>query len=386
MARYGELWLKGKNRGVFERRLVQNIKQAVKEIADVRVERDQALLVLHPESRAGDVARRVQDVFGLSSVSLARGTKPTPEAIAEVAEQVLAEALEAYPRDRVIPFRVATRRADKSFPLLSTELDRFVAERVFPQREGRLRVDLSNPELTLGINVRSERAFVFAGRMPGAGGLPVGSVGRTVSLLSGGIDSPVASWMAMKRGCEVVYLTFHSYPYIGASYEQKVKGLVRSLARFQNRSTLFSVPFAEIQTQIRDHCPSSYRTVLYRRMMHRIADRIADTEDALGIVTGDSLGQVASQTLENLACIDAASARPILRPLLCFDKAETIDLARKIGTFELSIQPEPDCCTVFQPRRPIIKGRPEVCASAESELDVEGLVSAAVAGGERHVL
>ena len=269
---------------------------------------------------------------------------------------------------------------------MSTELDRYVAERVFTQREGRLRVDLSKPELTLGINVRSGRAYVFAERMPGAGGLPVGSVGRTVSLLSGGIDSPVASWMAMKRGCEVVFLTFHSYPYIGASYEQKVKGLVRSLARFQNRSILVSVPFAEIQTQIRDHCPSSYRTVLYRRMMHRIADRIADSEDALGVVTGDSLGQVASQTLENLTCIDAAGERPILRPLLGFDKAETIELARKIGTFELSIQPEPDCCTVFQPRRPIIKGRVEVCESAESELDVDGLVTAAVGGGERHVL
>ena len=148
----------------------------------------------------------------------------------------------------------------------------------------------------------------------GAGGLPVGSVGRTLALLSGGIDSPVAAWMTMKRGCEVVYLTFHSYPYIGATYEKKVRDLVRSLARFQSRSVFFSVPFAEIQTEIRDKCPSSYRTVLYRRMMHRIADRIAKQEDAHGVVTGDSLGQVASQTLENLRCIEAVADLPILRP------------------------------------------------------------------------
>jgi len=383
VARYGELWLKGKNRGMFERRLAQNVKHAVEGISDVRIERDQAQLVLHPESRARDVARRVQDVFGLSSVFLARGTSADTEAIVAAAEMVLAEALEARPRDRVLTFRVQTRRSDKSFPLLSTELDRLVADRVMPPYEERLRVELSKPELTLGISVRPGRAYVFAERMPGAGGLPVGTVGRTVALLSGGIDSPVAAWMAMKRGCEVVFVTFHSYPYIGASYEQKVRALVCSLGRFQARSLLYSVPFAGIQTQIRDHCPPSYRTVLYRRMMHRIADRIADAEGAQGVVTGDSLGQVASQTLENLACIEDAARLPLLRPLLCFDKGETIELARKIGTFELSIQPEPDCCTVFQPRKPIIRGRIEVCRNAEGELDVAGLVSAAVEGAER---
>ena len=386
VARYGELWLKGKNRTEFERRLVKNVRHALRDLGDVRVQRDQAQLILHPATRAIEVAHRLKDVFGLSSVSLARGTDPQPEAIAEMAEKVLAEALEGYPRNRLIPFRVATKRADKRFPLVSSELDRFVADRVYPPREDRLRVDLSNPELTLGISVLQNRAYVYAQRLPGAGGLPVGSVGRTIALLSGGIDSPVAAWMTMKRGCEVVFLTFHSYPYIGASYERKVKALARSLARFQTRVVLHSVPFADIQTQIRDKCPTSYRTVLYRRMMQRIAERIARREDAQGVVTGDSLGQVASQTLENLRCIEAVAELPILRPLLGFDKSETVDLAREIGTFELSIQPEPDCCTVFQPKRPIIRGRVEVCEDAERELDVDGLVTQAVESAERHLL
>lgn len=383
VARYGELWLKGRNRGDFERRLLRNCQRALQPIANCEIERQNAQLVVVPDKRAADVTRRLTEVFGFSSVSPARRSPREAEAIAETARTVLGEALDSLPRNVVVPFRVETRRGDKSFPMISTELDRFVAERVLPEHADRLRVDLSNPELTLGITVRHDGAFVYAERLPGAGGLPVGTLGRVASLLSGGIDSPVASWMAMKRGCEVVYVAFHSYPFIGESYQAKVRKIVRKLARFQDRSILYEVPFARIQTEIKEHCPESYRTVLYRRMMQRIAARVAEREKASALVTGESLGQVASQTLENLTAIGAATKMPVLRPLVAFDKSETIDVARRIGTYDISILPEPDCCTVFQPRRPVIRGSLAVCEDAESGLEIDALVSAACEEAER---
>ena len=383
VARYGELWLKGKNRRQFENALVRNVRNALAPIAECKIERATGQIVVVPASRIGDVTHRLREVFGFSSVSRARTAGRAPDANAEVAATVLGEALEALPRNREISFRVETRRGDKSFPMVSTELNRFVADRVMPTYGERLRVQLTHPELTLGIHVRPERVYVYADRLTAAGGLPVGTLGRVVSLLSGGIDSPVASWMAMKRGCDVSFVAFHSYPFVGESYQAKVRRIVRALSRFQNRSTLYEVPFATIQATIRDHCPTSYRTVLYRRMMQRIATVVAEREKAMALVTGESLGQVASQTLENLTCIGEASGIPVIRPLVAFDKIETIELARRIGTYDLSIEPEPDCCTVFQPKRPIIRGRLSVCEDAEASLDVEALVSEAIAGTER---
>jgi thiamine biosynthesis protein ThiI len=213
--------------------------------------------------------------------------------------------------------------------------------------------------------------------MSGAGGLPVGSVGRVVVLLSGGIDSPVAAWRAMKRGCETVLLSFHSYPWVGQGFERKVERLARRLARFQPRTRLVFAPLAEIQLAIRESAPPAYRTVLYRRMMQRIANRLAAVERAGAVVTGESLGQVASQTLPNLALIEEAAELIVLRPLIGLDKAEIIELAKRIGTFTISIESEPDCCTVFQPEHPVTHGRRQECLAAESALDVEGLVARA---------
>ena len=386
LARYGELWLKGRNRPAFERRLVKNVRAALAAFEGVRVERRHGQLTVVPGGRAGDVARRLQDVFGLSSISPAHGVSPRPEEIARVALEVLGEELEGRPRSGKIPFRVETKRSDKTFPMISTELDRFVADRLFELHGERLTVDLSRPDLTLGIHVRPERVYVFAQRLPGAGGLPVGTLGRAVCLFSGGIDSPVAAWMAMKRGCEVVLASFHSYPYVGAAFQEKVGRLARTLARYQPRTVIHHVPFTEVQEAIKARCPEAYRTVLYRRMMHRIAERIARDADAGAIVTGDSLGQVASQTMENLTCIQDVSTLPLVQPLIAFDKAETIARARKIGTFDVSIEEVQDCCTVFQPTKPILRGRPEVCREAEEELDLEGLVHAAVERAERKVV
>ena len=278
--------------------------------------------------------------------------------------------------------RVEAKRSDKRFPFSSPELARRVADLILAPYVERVTVDLDDAEISIGVTVRDDRAYVFAERRAGAGGLPVGSLGHAVCLLSGGIDSPVAAYLSMKRGLAVAFLSFHSYPYLGESSKRKLERIVRALARYQPRNRLYFVPFTPIQVAIRDAAPTGYRTILYRRMMQRIAGRVAVLERAGAVVTGESLGQVASQTLENLTCIEAASELPVLRPLITFDKSETIALARRIGTLAISSEPEPDCCTVFQPARPVIRGSLKLCDAAESALDLEGLIDAAMAGIE----
>lgn len=382
LIRYGELALKGKNRGSFEHALIRNIRAAAKNLSNVRVERKRGRMAVFADSRTLEIAHRLQDVAGIKTLSPAWGCEAEPEAIAKLARAVMLETLKSRPADEVTTFRVKTSRADKTFPMVSTELDRFVADRVLPDVE-RIRVDLKNAEMQLGIEVRPERAYVFMQRLPGPGGLPVGTLGRAMCLISGGIDSPVAAYLAMKRGCQVSFVTFHSYPYIGEASKKKVLDLVRQLSRYQPSSRVFVVPFTEIQTTIRDKAPEPYRTVLYRRFMQRLASRLAGRDRCKALLTGESLGQVASQTLENMTCIESAAELPVLRPLLTFDKEEAIDLALKIGTYELSILPEPDCCTVFMPSRPIIHGKVETCEAAEAELGVDGLVQRALEGTER---
>jgi len=380
LVRYGELWLKGKNRIDFERALMRNARRALEPIDPaVELEREHGLLVVRPTCRVHDVARRLQDVFGIASLAIAEAVPSERDALTTTALALLRRTMESYPRERVVRFRVSTKRSDKRFPMKSPELDRHVAEHMPPDLAPRVKVDLDHPELDLGLHVRPGTSYVFAERLSGAGGLPVGTVGRAVVLLSGGIDSPVAAWLTMKRGCEAVLLSFHSYPWVGEGFERKIERLGRVLARFQPRTRLVFAPLAEIQERVRDTAPPAYRTVLYRRMMQRIANLLAADERAGAVVTGESLGQVASQTLENLARIEEAAELPVLRPLICFDKPETIALARRIGTFELSIENEPDCCTVFQPERPIIRGRRAEVLAAEAGLDAEGLAAAAFA-------
>jgi len=370
LVRYGELALKGGNRRFFERTLARNIRAAAGAISPVELELHLGRIHVHPRRRPLQVARRLQDVFGIKTISPAWSAPNDPDAIVDVARELLETSLPAE-TERPITFRVRSRRADKRFPLSSSDLDRYVADRILPGPE-RVRVKLVDPELELGIEVREECTWLFCERLEGPGGLPVGTLGRALCLISGGIDSPVAAWMAMKRGCQVGFVTYHSYPYIGESAKKKVADLVRVLARFQGTSRLAVVPFTEVQTAIRDSAPEAYRTVLYRRMMQRIACELAARHDYQALVTGDSMGQVASQTLENLACIVAASSLPVLQPLIGFDKEEIIERARRIGSFETSLTPEPDCCTVFQPRRPMIRGRLADCEAAEETTDSFG--------------
>jgi len=383
LVRYGELALKGGNRRQFEERLCTNIHHAVRSISPVKVERRRGRLAVMPERRTEDVARRIQAVFGIKSVSPAWGSASDPESIARIARPVLADALAAEPPDREVTFRVHSSRGDKTFPLNSLELDVFLAERILPGLR-KVRVQLDEPEVTLGVDVRLERTYVFVRRLAGPGGLPVGTLGRGLCLLSGGIDSPVAAWMMMKRGLHQGFVTFHSYPYVGDASKRKVIELARILARWQQPETrLFVAPFAGIQAAIRDTAPESYRTVLYRRMMQRIAARIAGEHRMDALVTGESLGQVASQTLENIDCIASASPMQVLRPLIGFDKEDTVDLARRIGTFAASSHQEPDCCTVFMPQKPVLRGSIAACLDAESRFDVPGLVEKACAEVER---
>jgi len=382
LVRYGELALKAGNRRQFEERLLGNMRAALRHVTEVRMERRQGRLAVIPARRVEAAARRLQDVFGISSISPAWGVASDPEAIVPVARHALEEAVaELAPGERAT-FRVATNRADKRFPMRSADFDRFVAESIlggFPQ----LDVQLKDPRISLGLDIRPERTYVFARRLPGPGGLPVGTLGKVTCLVSGGFDSPVAAWMAMKRGCEVEFVTFHSAPFIGEPARKKVVDLVRVLARYQPRCVLHVVPFADCQLAIKKVGPEGYRTVLYRRMMQRIATALARRTRSQALVTGECLGQVASQTLENMTCIGAAAGLPVLRPLIAFDKQETIALARRIGTHDLSAVQEPDCCTLFMPARPVIRGRLEECEAAEADLDLEGLVAGAVAGAER---
>ncbi|MBK7642236.1 MAG: tRNA 4-thiouridine(8) synthase ThiI [Planctomycetes bacterium] len=378
VVRYGELALKGGNRVDFERALVRNLKDALKRIAPVVIERQRGRLLVTPEARAEEIAERAARVFGVKSVSPAWGCPSDPEAIARLARAVFLDALAQLPRGVEPSMRVRSNRADKRFPMTSIELDRYLGDRVLGGIDG-VRVQMDEPAIELGVDVRMEGVSVFARRIAGPGGLPVGTQGRGLCLLSGGIDSPVAAWMSMKRGLAMSFIGFHSWPYIGEASKQKVITLARSLCEWQSRARLYIVPFAPIQLAIRDRAPASYRTILYRRMMQRIASRISERDGQDVLVTGESLGQVASQTLDNLRCIELAASRSVLRPLVALDKEEIIAIARRIGTFEISNVQEPDCCTVFLPEHPVIRGVPSECERFESELDVEGLVSTAIA-------
>jgi len=379
LVRYGELALKGGNRGFFEQRLADNMKRQLAPLARVKVRRERGrmtvLLKDHPE-RAEAVLRRLQEVPGITSLSLCQAVPLDPEAISAVVNAELSARLE-FESGRTT-FRFRSRRSDKRFPMNSAELDRYLGDRLPANLWDKLEVRMKGAELEVGVEIRAERAFVYFERLPGAGGLPVGTLGRAVCLLSGGIDSPVAAYYAMRRGCRVHFLSFLSPPYIGAGTRAKILELVRRVGRFQPRSDIYFVPFTEIQEAIRDHAPAPYRTILYRRMMQRIGSLVAKRNKARALITGESVGQVASQTLENIACIEAAAALPVIRPLIGFDKQETIEVAERIGTLATSNLPEPDCCTVFMPPAPVIHGKLWECEAAEAALDVEGLVQSAL--------
>lgn len=379
LIRFGELALKGGNRGAYEKALRQNLRKALREIAEVRIQAIHARILAYPSRRGAQMARRAAEVFGVKSVSPAYTVPADVDAIEALSKELLDDVLLRDQRPRPLTFRVRVKRADKRFPMSSIELEKRIADHVLPWHSG-LEVSLKEPQIELGIEIRGKQNYVFVERLAGPGGLPVGTSGRALCLLSGGIDSPVAAYLGMKRGLHMGFITFHSFPYIGESAKRKIQDLARAVSRYQGPAQFFVVPFTEAQEAIRDQTPERYRVVLYRRMMNRIASRIADRQSYKALVTGENLAQVASQTLKNMDLIGRTAEPIVLRPLVGFDKEEIIAIARRIGTFEISNRPELDCCTLFQPKSPVIFGHPEECEAAEAELAIEDLVERAVEG------
>ncbi|MBL7008002.1 MAG: tRNA 4-thiouridine(8) synthase ThiI [Planctomycetes bacterium] len=383
IVRYHEIGLKGGNRGFFERKLCENLRAALPGVPELRTERIRGRVLVRAGVPAERLLEPVSRVFGVASLSPAVEVEADLDQIAAAGRVELRQALSLQFAGReAVRFRVKVNRADKGFPKRSNQIERELAEAVMPEFPA-LQVNLGSPELSLEVDLRQEGTWVFARRIPGPGGLPVGVMGRVVCLLSGGIDSPVAAWLAMKRGMRVDFVSFYSFPHVGPQLREKLIRQVENLNRWQPTAKLTIVPFTPIQEAIRDSCPPSYRTVLYRRAMQRIASKIAFRSNAKALITGESVGQVASQTLENMTVIEAASALPVLRPLVTMDKHETVALARRIGSYETSNLPVPDCCTVFQPDHPVIYGRLDEALAAEEPLDLAAMTAEAVRGSER---
>ncbi|MFB3818334.1 MAG: tRNA uracil 4-sulfurtransferase ThiI [Candidatus Methylomirabilales bacterium] len=372
---YNEIGLKGKNQPVFVRRLAANLRRATAGAGVTRVEPRAGRMVLDlaADADAGALRERLRRVFGVANFAFAERVAPDMEAL----KAGVGRALEGR---RFASFRVSTRRAYKPFPRTSEEINRelgaFVLSRV-PAR-----VDLERPELTIHVEVLPRDIYFSLGREAGAGGLPVGVSGRVVALLSGGIDSPVAALRLMKRACQVVFVHFHSFPFQDGTSRAKAEELARLLTRYQYRSRLYLVPFGEVQRAVVVGAPEHLRVILYRRLMARIAERIAQQEGARALVTGESLGQVASQTLDNLAVIEQAVKLPVLRPLIGSDKEEIVQQARALGSYDISILPDQDCCSLFVPRHPATTSRLDEVERAEAGLDVEQLVKLALAAAE----
>jgi len=376
---YHEISLKRGNRPLFLRHLQQNVLRAIADLGPVRLQQLPGRIVLdlshHPDP--GRVRDRLGRVCGVANYSLALRTGVSGEALrAAVAQAIDSRAFTS--------FRITARRAFKTFPMTSVELNRDLGAHVLSLRPG-CRVSLEHPECTVHVEVLPGEAFVYADRDAGAGGLPVGASGTVAALLSGGIDSPVAAWRLMKRGCRVVFVHFHSVPYLPDLSRGKVRELVTRLTQWQYYSRLFLVPFGEIQREVVLAVPPPARVVIYRRLMVRIAERLARHAGAPALVTGESLGQVASQTLANITRIDEAASMPILRPLIGMDKLEITEQARPLGTFEVSIEPDADCCTLFTPRHPDTRLEPAQVAALEARLDIDRLVTQGVETAEQEV-
>ena len=380
LMKLGELVLKGLNRRSFEDKLIANAQRRLRHCGSFKVYSKQSTMYVEPKDDSCDMDaawEAMKRLFGVVGLSRAKACAKDKDAMLETARTYLHDQLSA-----ARTFKVEAKRADKTFPMTSIELSQYVGGELhdaFPN----LSVDVHNPELTVHLEVRDYAAFVHADPEPGAGGLPVGANGRAVSLLSGGIDSPVASWMMAKRGLALEMVHFFSYPYTSPEAKEKVLELARLLTPWCGRLTVHVVPFTKIQEELRRSCPEELFTILMRRFMMRIACRVAYRVGAGALVTGESLGQVASQTMSAMRMTGAVCDLPILRPVVGMDKEEIVRIARKIGTFETSILPYEDCCTVFTPRHPRLRPLPGEIEAAEANLDIEALVDEAVKNIER---
>ena len=369
---YHELALKGRNRDLFEDRLVHNIQRALKGVGVTRVEklRNRIRVLLPPEIDPSLIQDRLRRVCGVANFFLAHAV---PLDIAQTRlDELSAAVIEDLRPKSFSTFRVTAKRADKRLPMTSMDVERAVGEAVCDTLGKK--VNLKNPDLTIYLELLTKEAYCATEKVQGPGGMPVGVSGKVTCLISGGIDSPVAAYRMIKRGCHAFFVHFSGRPLVSRASEEKVRDLVQVLTAYQYESRLYIVPFGAIQREIVLNTPAPFRVVLYRRMMLRIAEEFARRESCWGLVTGDSLGQVASQTPENLSVVEEATALPLLRPLIGMDKLEITDEARRLGTYDTSIEEDQDCCKLFTPPHPSTKTRLDVLQKIERNLDVPGLV------------
>ena len=379
LVRYGEIILKGYNRPVFEDALIKNIKRAIADEGKVNITKAQATIYIEPlesDMQIGAIVEKLKKVFGIVSIVVAYKTEKSIDAV----EQEIKESFDAVLRVAKT-FKVEAKRADKKFPLKSPEICAEVGGRILSKYH-HLKVDVNNPEVTIHVEIREGYAYVHTGREKGTGGMPVGTNGKAMLLLSGGIDSPVAGYMIGKRGVKLEAIHFFSYPYTSDRAKDKVLKLAQIIGDFMGGIKVHIVPFTDIQLEIRDKCPEEHLTLVMRRFMMQISQKIAEKRGCQALVTGESIGQVASQTMSALTVTDDAVSIPVFRPLIGMDKEEIVEISRNIDTFETSILPYEDCCTVFTPKHPTTKPKIEKIVMSQNLLDCERLINEAVEGTE----
>ena len=379
----GELVLKGLNRNTFEDILIKNMRKALRELGEFTFTKSQSTIMVKSVQEDCDLDEAVSiltKVFGIAALSRAAVAEKDMDSIMAISRDYLADEL-----GMAKTFKVEAKRSDKKFPLKSPEISRELGGFLL-SKFNHLKVDVHNPDVTVTVEIRDNYAFIRGNNIKGAGGMPVGTSGRAAVLISGGIDSPVASYMMAKRGIELVAIHFASPPFTTELAEKKVMQLLGKVAQYSGAITTYVVPFTEIQQQIRKECPEEYFTIIMRRYMMKISEILARHQNCSALITGESVGQVASQTIYALACTDAAADMPVFRPCIGMDKDEIIRISRTIDTFETSIQPYEDCCTVFTPKHPKTRPKLEEVIKAESALNSEELIKAAVENARRSVI
>lgn len=381
--RYGEIMLKGKNKRFFEDKLVSHIRHSLSDLGKLKVYKAHSRVYVDVgDYNINEITDRVKKVFGVVFLSVAKRFEVDMDKIKEVALKELADRMSEDASIKT--FKVVSKRGDKRFPLESLEISREVGGYLLENTES-ISVDVHNPDVTINVEVR-DRAFVFSNRINGFGGLPLGTNGKALLLLSGGIDSPVAGWLVGKRGVDIEAIHFHSYPFTSDRAKEKVIDLAKILSIYCGRFKLYSVNLLPIQKEINEKCPEEEMTILSRRFMMKIAERVADANRCDALVTGESIGQVASQTIKSLHVTNDSVKMPVFRPLIAMDKVDIIEFAKRIGTFETSILPFEDCCTVFLPKHPVTQPRLEKILKSEEKLDSEMLIEEAINNMEVEVI
>jgi thiamine biosynthesis protein ThiI len=380
IVRCGEIALKGMNKPYFERMLVDRIRRNLKGFDGIDIKRQEGLIFIRvaKDLDIDAIIKETSKVFGVASISKAIESRPHLDDIGEAAVEYMMNLIEER---GIKSFKVEAKRADKNFPIKSPEIARIIGAKVLIGCKV-LKVDVHEPDVLLHVDVRSDKAYIYEGKVSGFGGLPLGTNGKGLILLSGGIDSPVAAWLMAKRGMFIEAVHFHSYPYTSPKAQQKVEELAGILASYCGRIKMHVINLLPIQEQIVSNCPEDETTILVRRFMMRIAERVAQKSDCMMLITGENLGQVASQTAESLVVTDASVTMPVMRPLIAMEKLEIMDKAKEIGTYEKSIEPYEDCCTVFLPKHPTTKPKLDRILESESKLDCEALIQAALDSDE----